>query len=91
MLCSACDRNKLTSWLWRAAAEQLEVEVISAKTLALQVFQELGQSGPKCVCAVQAEALRGLFDLEVLVLTNRPRFPQINLNRERQSLNSTET
>lgn len=39
LLFSARDRNKLTSRLWRAAAEQLEVEVIGAKALALQVFK----------------------------------------------------
>lgn len=36
---SAWDVYKLTSRLWRAAAAQLEVEVISAEALALQVFK----------------------------------------------------
>lgn len=39
LLFSACDSNQLTSRLWRAAAEQLEVEVVGAKALALQMFQ----------------------------------------------------
>lgn len=64
---------------------ELEVEVVGAKTLALQVLQQLSESGTKCISAVQAESIGGLFNLEVLILTHRTRLPQVELDAERES------
>lgn len=66
---------KLTSWLWRAAAQQLEVYVVGAKTLALQVLQQFPESGSKCLSAMQTESIGGHFNLEVFILTHRTGLP----------------
>lgn len=75
----------LTSWLWRAAAQQLEMEVVGAKALALQVLQQLPESGTKCLSAVQAEPFGGHLNLEVFILANRTRLPRVDLDAERES------
>lgn len=36
---------KLTSWLWGAAADQLELKVVATQILALQVLKQLLESG----------------------------------------------
>lgn len=79
-----CGRIKLTSRLWGAAVQKLEVEVVGAKTLALQVLQQLPESVTKRLRAVQAVSIVGHFDLEVLILTYRTRLPQVDLEGERE-------
>lgn len=76
---SVCTQIKLTSWLWRAAAQQLEVQVVGAKILTFQVLEQLPEGGPERVSAVQTESIGGLFDLEVLILTNGTRLHQVEL------------
>lgn len=41
-----------TSRLWGAAANQLELEVVGTKALALQVLKQLPESGPQCFSAI---------------------------------------
>lgn len=76
---SMSDRIKLTSGLWRAAVLQLELEVICAKALALQVLQQLNERGTKRLSAVQAKPVAGHLNLEVLILTHRTRLIQVDL------------
>lgn len=83
---SVCGLIKLTSWLWRTAAHQLELEVVGAKILALQVLEQLPESRTNCVSAVQAVSIQGLFNLEVFVLTHGGRLDQVELEAETQSV-----
>lgn len=83
---SVCGLIKLTSWLWRTAAHQLELEVVGAKVLALQVLEQLPESRTNCVSAVQAVSIQGLFNLEVFVLTHGGRLDQVELEAETQSV-----
>ncbi len=74
-LSMSVEGNERTSRLWRAAAQQLEVKVVRAKTLALQVLQQLTESGSKRLSAMQAEPIGGRFDLEILILSHRTGLP----------------
>lgn len=81
-----CGCIKLTSRLWGAAAEQLELEVVGAETLALQVLQQLPESGPQCISAVQTVPFRGHLNLEVLILLHRTRLLQVNLIGDKERI-----
>lgn len=76
-----CD--EFTSRLWGAAAEQLELQVVGAEAVTLQVLQQLLESGPQSVRAVQTEAFFGHVDLEVLVLANGAGLLQVDLDEEK--------
>jgi len=73
-------RRSVTSGLRGAAAQQLEVQVVGAEALALQVLQQLHQAGPERLGAVQTEPAGGHLDLEVLVLAHGARLPQVHLD-----------
>lgn len=72
----------LTSGLRRAAAHQLEVVVVRAEVLALQMLEQLSKSGPDRVGAVQVVAFGALFDLEVFILEHKGRLHHVELRRK---------
>lgn len=76
---------EFTSWLRRAAAEQLELEVVCAKTLAFKVLQQLFESGSKCVGVKQPEPIWDDFNLEVLVLAHITGLFEVNLDKESEN------
>lgn len=74
----------LTSGLRRAAAHQLEVVVVRAEILALQMLEQLPEGGPNCVGAVQVVAFGGLFNLEVFILAHNGRLDHVELRGKRK-------
>lgn len=66
--------------------EQLELEIVSSKALALQVLQQLPESEAQRVCAVQPETFGTHFNLEVFILSHSTRLLdvlEINMNERR--------
>lgn len=80
-----------TSWQWRAAAQQPEVQVVCAKALTPEVLQQLSQIGPEGLRAVEAEPVGAFLDLEVLVVAHGTRILLVDLEAKTERFEMDKT